>query len=73
MVKYALIPGPVRSRHDSDIHFISAPELCRLYGVKMSECAVFDMDDRNIPCGLIELLPRYLGDYREFAKLKGIK
>ena len=64
--KYRLWPGPVESITDGDRHFISAPELARLYGVKMEECEIAGFRDRgkllNGPY-LIDLTPRHDGNY----------
>lgn len=40
--KYVLHPGNVDSQQDTDTHFISASQLARLYGVKMSDCTIVD-------------------------------
>ncbi len=71
MKKYLLCPGPVTSKIDGDRHHISASDLARLYGVQMSECVVRSeslistrgrgLNENN---GLIELWPRYDGNYK---------
>ena len=72
--KYILCPGPVQSCIDGDLHFIGAERLAKLYGVRLSECFVWDwgkgMYDRT-PRGvdtekLIWLTPRYDGAYPLF-------
>lgn len=39
-LKYAVYPGPVKSRNDGDIHFIGAAQLMALYKVHPQECLV---------------------------------
>lgn len=68
MKKYLLLPGMVRSRTDGDQHFIDAPTLARLYGVKWSECVVSHDSFRDCDLGrnhegLICLEPRFDGNY----------
>jgi len=76
-IKYALFPGPVRSRRDGQYHYIHEADLARLYGVRMSDCLVVRravngpnewreremLLDRIKEQGLIELRPRYDGNY----------
>ncbi len=67
-VKYALYPGYIVSKTDGDRHFIGAARLADLYGVPMQECFVVRYGDvdptrRRAPPGLIDLFPRYSGDY----------
>jgi hypothetical protein len=69
MKKYLLCPSAVTSKTDGDRHKISASDLSRLYNVPMSECVV--RPEYGSPAhhgwnenhGLIELWPRYDGDY----------
>ena len=67
--KYALIPGYVESKSDGQDHYISARQLCRLYGVNRNECLVIDYKNPGTFRGLnidnyIQLPPRYDGDYK---------
>lgn len=72
MKKYALYPGTVRSKSDGDQHYITADQLCRLYGVRMNECMIVMPRYYGNPMyrqfieraeKLIPLRPRYSGDY----------
>jgi hypothetical protein len=38
--KYAICPGPVRSKVDGDVHHIDAATLMRLYRVPPQDCVV---------------------------------
>lgn len=69
---FAIYPGWMGSHHDSDSHYISAPQLARLYRVSMAHCVVVNLDDHAKPwrrervayaATLIPLRPRYNGDY----------
>lgn len=67
--KYLVIGGLVKSRSDGDIHHVSAPRLCALYGVNMDECVLADERDNDIEWvevrngHLTRLRPRYDGNY----------
>jgi hypothetical protein len=70
MNKFLVLPGVVWSRHDGDMHHISAERLIQLYGVKLSEC-VIARDDGTVPGmspemlkSLIQLSPRRDGNYQ---------
>jgi len=71
LIKYAIWPGYVISKTDGDRHFISAPQLMRLYGVAPHECIVIhDWPEgyagrREAYDKLIVLSPRSDGNYRE--------
>lgn len=59
---YILCPGTIVSESDGDVHFISASDLARLYGVRMCECKVLDfVNSRNHTD--IFLAPRSDGNY----------
>lgn len=67
---YILFPGKIRSKTDGDVHYITAPELARLYGVDYRKCKVVYMDKessfrsyRKQPND-IELHPRSGGNYQ---------
>lgn len=76
--RYLLCPGPVLSRHDRQVHHITAPDLAALYGVRFGDCLVLPALGRELyPCerlrllersepggDLIALYPRDDGDYR---------
>ena len=70
--RYALYPGPVRSRVDGDRHFVSALALARLYAVALADCVVIQDADYRCPsrrsavahaASLIPLYPRADGRY----------
>lgn len=69
-VKYAVYPGPVRSRTDGDRHHVGAGNLMQLYGVDPRECVVVEWNkpvtDRIAEQikDLIVLGPRYDGNYK---------
>lgn len=55
------------SKSDGDFHYISAAMLVNLYKVKAHECIIKHNDHRDAGrdfTGLIELRPRYDGDYK---------
>jgi len=61
--KYVLFPGYVRSRNDGDRHYIDAPKLAQLYGVRLGECVIANERGHSALLGLIELHPRSDGLY----------
>lgn len=70
--RYALYPGPVRSRRDGDVHHIGVAQLRMLYRVRPDECIVINPSDYNDPSlrqklelarTLIALRPRFDGNY----------
>lgn len=71
--KYLLIAGWVRSKHDGDRHYVSAPQLAVLYKVNFQECRVFMpgeygmSDERALAAfkadGYVFLEPDYHGKY----------
>jgi hypothetical protein len=66
MKKYALYPDYIISKTDGEKHYITAKDLARLYGVKMSECIIVETLDDILSTrdkDLIALYPRYDGDY----------
>lgn len=72
MIKYLLLPGEVRSISDGHYHQITAHQLCRLYGVQLSECVVCpesfplaqdEVAFMNRHKNLIKLFPRANGNY----------
>jgi hypothetical protein len=66
---FVLFPGEVRSKTDGDIHYITAPELARLYGVDYKKCKVVYRDKESSirgyrpQMGDVALLPKSNGDY----------
>ncbi len=67
-IRYLLCPGYVMSNVDRQYHHISAEQLAKLYRVHMDQCEVrpermFARLGWRQPEGLIELHPRYDGDY----------
>jgi hypothetical protein len=62
--RYAVSPGWVKSQTDGDRHFIDAPRLAWLYGLRPGEWIdARDLRGRDTS-GLVFLGPRYDGDYR---------
>jgi hypothetical protein len=67
-IRYLLCPGSVMSKVDRQYHYISAEQLAKLYSVRMDQCEIrpermFARLGWRQPEGLIELHPRYDGDY----------
>lgn len=73
IIKYVLCPGYITSKTDGQRHYITAPQLMKLYGVRPKECVVhipqdwWERSDYERAAksheGLIWLAPRYDGDY----------
>jgi hypothetical protein len=67
---YVLFPGEVTSRTDGQEHYITAPELARLYGVEYAKCKVVYRYEESSIRGYrkqpndVELYPRYDGNYK---------
>lgn len=65
--RYLVIGGYIISKNDGDKHYVSAPTLCRLYGVNTMECVLADElrpdSMLDLPENLIILRPRYDGIY----------
>ena len=78
-LKYAVYPGPVKSKNDGQVHFIGAAQLMALYKVQPQECLVIHPLPRNprpedvsenrrkedfvTDHKLIPLFPRFDGNY----------
>ena len=71
-IKYEVYPGNVTRKTDGQIHYITAHQLMRLYGVNPVECVVYGpqywwmnghLSSAKAGKGLIRLEPRYDGDY----------
>ena len=64
--KYLCHGGYVRSRHDGEIHYVSARRMPQLYGVDPAEC-MFTMSEGArpyfAPPWLIDLVPDPTGQY----------
>lgn len=61
-VEYLIAAGRVRSQHDGDVHYISAPNLARLYGLLQGQWRIYDpVTDRH--SDLPVLGPRFDGNY----------
>jgi hypothetical protein len=64
-----LHPGEVFSEHDRQRHFIDAPRLARLYGVRLEDCLVQDYRNPESYRGFyarkndMHLYPRKDGSY----------
>lgn len=72
---YVLFPGEVCSKSDGNVHYITAPELARLYGVQYRYCKVVYRDRESSVRGYIkqqndiELYPREDGEYSLLKQL----
>jgi hypothetical protein len=67
--QYMLHPGRVISKTDRQEHFIDAPTLARLYGVKLHDCLIVPISDALYPghserLDVIHLYPKSNGDYK---------
>ncbi len=67
--KYAIIPGEVMSMNDTGVHYITAPQVAKCYGVDFRECIVIGINDPYTPeqaesDGLIILRPDSTGEYK---------
>ncbi len=64
-VKYLIIPGWTKSKHDGSHKFITSRELVNLYGVSSVECKIFnyEYDKYKDFTGLIPLVPKSDGSY----------
>lgn len=66
MIRYALHPSKVKSQNDGQIHYVSADDLCELYGVSPLDCIVIDKSRHlwdELTDDLIHLHPRRDGKY----------
>lgn len=71
--KYAVHPDRIVSKTDGQMHFISAYQLMKLYGVQPTECVV--CSDKHPNMGIhnndyIHLTPRHDGDYSIESAIK---
>jgi len=62
--KYLIYPGRIISQADGQLHFIKAKELMKLYAVNPMECVVNSRFNHIPKKDLINLHPRYYGDYK---------
>lgn len=68
-VRYFLHPGEMKSKNDGDIHYITAPQLARLYGLDYKKCHVIYDDRPETRKGLrakpgdVHLYPKYNENY----------
>ena len=67
MIKYALHPRHIPSKHDGDYHYISYFKLIQLYKLSPAECVDATGVHYRACIGnkMIHLYPRYHGDYEE--------
>lgn len=66
MIKYICFGGLVVSKFDRQGHYITALEVCRLYGVNPKDCIFgekIEAYDKGFINKLIELRPRSDGNY----------
>ena len=64
IIRYVVHPGWVKSQNDDQYHWIDAPRLMHLYGVRKDQCVIFDRKRRHdYPPDWVHLWPRYAGDY----------
>lgn len=72
MIKYLVIGGRIGSRVDDKIRYVSALELCTLYGLDPNDANVRLTDESNpalpILKGYVKLRPRYDGNYVKIRK-----
>ncbi len=63
--KYLVVPGPVFSKHDGDLHHISAKQLMKLYGVDPKDCDIYNSTTDKITNRDYDAILRvsYEGDY----------
>lgn len=62
-LEYLIAPGHTRSKHDGQVHYVDAPRLARLYGLRPGQWRTYDpVTDRHTD--LPVLTTRYDGDYR---------
>ena len=69
MKKYILHPGYIYSIFDGDKHYVSAFQLCLLYGVTWSKCVV--ASPYNGDGNLIPLYPKSNGNYNLKKQVPG--
>lgn len=63
--KYAIIPGYVKSQYDGQVHYVDAPQLMRLYGVRRDDCIIVHKElPTQYPTHYIPLAPREDGAYK---------
>lgn len=64
-LKYILRPGKMLSKHDRQVHYISAEQLASLYQVDPAECVTIHPGEKIPPRFMhLEILaPRYDGKY----------
>jgi len=64
-IMYALHPGWIVSMNDGDDHYISVPQLAKLYSLAPNEYIVWDTEnDRTLdPEEYVHLFPSYQGRY----------
>jgi hypothetical protein len=61
-IEYLIAPGRMESQNDGDVHYISAPVLARLYGLRQGQWRIYDpVTDRH--SDLPVLGPRFDGNY----------
>lgn len=72
MRKYAIHPGPIRSRCDDSIHYITYTRLIELYHLNPDEC--FEATHENLrgmdSSKIIHIYPKTSGDYPLFRIIK---
>lgn len=70
MIKYIVHPGHVTSKYDDERRYVSADQLMHLYNVKPFECIIVHSEKNLLGTDktLINLYPRYHGDYKNYGK-----
>lgn len=63
MKKYLVCPGHIKSKTDGQLHYVSSKALIALYGVNPDECVIDCNLNPKKSLDLIELRPRYNGNY----------
>lgn len=69
MIKYAIYPGFITSKNDGQEHYIDGNTLIKLYQLNRMECIILYYEDPTSASknakDLIQLHPRYHGDYEQ--------
>ncbi len=65
-MKYIIHPGIERSKSDGTLHYITASQLIRLYGVNLKDCIISRENQgrkETYPDKCQHLYPQYDGNY----------
>jgi len=68
-VRYVLHPGWVESKNDGESHYITAPQLAKLYNVSWKDCVLAGQLGRRYGNdNATHLSPSYSGNYPNLSK-----